>query len=446
MGVLPKAVDGHVAGSRRQGPRRRPLRAAAVAVTALALALVTACSGSSGTRQQSGPVTLTYGLWDQTQEPAMKQIISDFHKLHPDINVRVQLTPWDSYWTKLQTAATGGSAPDVFWMTIDSFQLYASGGVLAPLDEQISRDHVDMGHYVKAVTDGYRWNGHYYGIPKDTNSFGLFYNKSLFRAAGVGFPDSSWTWDDLISAAQRLTDRKKGVYGVAAPLADVLGYYLTIPEAGGYVISPDGRKSGYDQPATIKGIKFWTDLVNRYHVSPNAQQMTDTDAISMFTSGKVAMYYAGSWDPVAIAAVPYARKNADVAPLPKGVNRTFYANGLANVMFAGTKHPTQAWTFLKFLGSKRAADIQARTGTVIPAYRGEEGAYARSIPQFHLQTFIDQLPNARTFPASVDTAVWSNMALKDFSRAWSGQEPVATVAKHVAAQMDAALAKEPDRH
>jgi multiple sugar transport system substrate-binding protein len=83
---------------------------------------------------------------------------------------------------------------------------------------------------------------------------------------------------------------------------------------------------------------------------------------------------------------------------------------------------------------------------VIPAYRGEEGAYARSIPQFHLQTFIDQLPNARTFPASVDTAVWSNMALKDFSRAWSGQEPVATVAKQVAAQMDAALAKEPDRH
>ena len=87
----------------------------------------------------SGPVTLTYGDVGPTQLPAMKQIIAEFEKENPNITVNVQVTPWDSYWTKLQTAATGGSAPDVFWMNAPNFQLYANGGVLMPLDDRSRR-------------------------------------------------------------------------------------------------------------------------------------------------------------------------------------------------------------------------------------------------------------------------------------------------------------------
>lgn len=426
---------------------RRRLIAAVPAVTFMAAAA--ACRGSespaSSTRRRSnGTVTLTYALWDLTQLPAMKKIIAEFEKAHPKIRIRTAVTPWDSYWTKLQSTATAGNAPDVFWMTIDSFKLYASGGVLQPLDDAIKQDGVDMKAYVPSVTEGYRWKGKQYGIPKDTNSFGLFYNKKLFAEASVAAPNADWTWDDLISAAVKLTRASKGVHGIAAPLADVLGYYLTIPQAGGEVISTDGRKSGYDQPGTIRGVEFWTDLINKHHASPTLQQLTDTDALSMFTSGKVAMYYAGSWDPVAIAAVPYAKNYADVAPLPRGPeNATFYANGLANVVYARTKYPDESWEFAKFLGSKAAAEIQAGTGTVIPAYRGEEAAYAKSIPQFNLQTLIDQLPNARTFPSSVRTSVWSDNALKVFTEAWSGKKPVTQAAHQIADQMNDALAEEP---
>ena len=67
-------------------------------------------------------VTLSYAMWDQAQMPAMQQIISEFHQAHPNINVKIQLTPWSDYWTKLRTAATGGSAPDVFWMTVAYFK------------------------------------------------------------------------------------------------------------------------------------------------------------------------------------------------------------------------------------------------------------------------------------------------------------------------------------
>ena len=93
---------------------------------------------------------------------------------------------------------------------------------MLPLDRNIKSDRVDMGQYVSAVTSGYKWKGQQFGIPKDTNSFGLFYNKKLFAEASVGAPKPSWTWDDLVKAAIKLTDQSKGVYGVAAPLADVL--------------------------------------------------------------------------------------------------------------------------------------------------------------------------------------------------------------------------------
>ncbi len=437
------------AGIRRAGRgllTRRRLLAAAPAVTLMAATGACRTSQSTGgsARSRGETVTLTYGLWDLSQLPAMKQIIAEFEKAHPKIRIRTAVTPWDTYWTKLQTAATAGNAPDVFWMTIDSFKLYASGGVLQPLDDAIKRDGVDMSAFVSAVTDGYRWNDKQFGIPKDTNSFGLFYNKKLFADASVSVPGADWTWDDLVAAAVELTDADKRVHGIAAPLADVLGYYLTIPQAGGQVISPDGRTSGYDQQGTIQGVEFWTDLINRHHASPTLQQLTDTDALSMFTSGKVAMYYAGSWDPVAIAAVPYTKKYADVAPLPKGPkDATFYANGLANVVYAKSKYPDESWQFAKFLGSKKAAEIQARTGTVIPALMGEEASYAKSIPQFNLRALIDQLPNARTFPSSVHTSVWSDNALKVFAAAWTGEKPVPQTAKEIATQMNSALAKEP---
>jgi multiple sugar transport system substrate-binding protein len=421
--------------TRRSFSRRKSLR------TLIGAAAFTAASALvAGAHAED--VTLSYGLWDQAQVPAMNQIISEFHQSHPNINVKIQLAPWSDYWTKLQTAATGGSAPDVFWMTLAYFKYYAAGGALMPLDDQIKKDGIDMSSYVPAMTEAYRYGGKTYGMPKDVNSFGLFYNKDLFKAAGVAEPDASWTWDNVIAAAQKLTDQSKGVYGIVAHEGDELTWYLTVPQAGGKVISDDGRTSGYDSPETIKGIQFWVDLVNKYHASPNLQQTTDTDPLSLFTSGKVAMYYGGSWDPVAIAEVPAAKAFTGVAPLPKGATANFYSNGLANSIYAKTAHPAEAWEFVKFLSTKRANEIQATTGSVIPAYNGQADAYVKGLPWLNAQVLIDQLPNAEPFPVSENTPVWRQFATKEFAKAWTGAESVADAAHKVAAQMNGALAKE----
>ena len=97
--------------------RRSVIKALGVAVTAAA-----PCWDGVGLRAGKR-CTLSYALWDQEQVPAMQQTIDEFKQTHPNIDVKIQVTPWDDYWTKLQTSATGGSAPDVFWMTLAYFKL-----------------------------------------------------------------------------------------------------------------------------------------------------------------------------------------------------------------------------------------------------------------------------------------------------------------------------------
>jgi multiple sugar transport system substrate-binding protein len=373
----------------------------------------------------------------------MKQIIAEFEKANPKIRIRTAVTPWDSYWTKLQTAATGGSAPDVFWMTLAYFQLYASNKVILPLTKPVADAKIDMSQYEPAITQGYTWGKDIYALPKDIDSIALWYNKKLFAEAGLRAPDASWGWSDVLAASKRLT--KGNVHGIAATLSDQQTYYNTIPQNKGFVISADGKKSGYNATEAIEGLQFWTDLINKHHVSPTLQQMTDTDPQQMFGSGKIGLYYGGSWESIAFKALPYAKKYVDVVPMPQGKVRKTVSNGLGNVIFAKTKYPKEAWAFVKFLGSARAAEIQAETGAVIPATKDKQAAWVKSTPEFHLQTFVDEFQDNYSFPVSVNTPVWRDYATKTLADAWTGKRSTADVAKDIAKQMDTALGKEPSR-
>ena len=127
---------------------------AAIAASAAALLALSACSSGAGTGS-SEDVTISYGIWDQNQQPAMEEIADAFTAEHPNVTVEIQLTPYKEYFTKLQTSVSGGAAPDVFWMNGPNFQLYASNGVLAPLDDQ----GIEASDYPQGLVDLYTYDG-----------------------------------------------------------------------------------------------------------------------------------------------------------------------------------------------------------------------------------------------------------------------------------------------
>jgi multiple sugar transport system substrate-binding protein len=396
--------------------------------------------GSSGAGDKK--VNLSYAVWNKDQVPAMNKIIAAFEQTHPNIDVTVQVTPFDQYWTKLQTAATGGSAPDVFWLNGPNFQLYASNHVLLPLGEKLKAADIDTSVYPKSLVDLYSYQNELYAVPKDFDTIGLWYNKALFDAAGVKYPDASWTWRDVQTAAKKLTNKAKGQYGVVAEINSQEGYYNTVAQAGGDIISADGKHSGYADPKTIQGVTFWTDFIKQ-GLSPTYPQMIDTTPVAWFQTGKVAMYYGGDWRAVTLSNDPNVKDKIDVAPLPKGPEGSqSVIHGLGNAVYAKTKHPQQALEFVEFLGGQQAAQIEAETGTVIPAYQGTQDAWVKAYPNYHVQVFLDEVAQAVPYPVSKNTAAWNQLETQYLSKAWSGQMDVGQACRELAQAMQADLDKE----
>ncbi|AXL11088.1 sugar ABC transporter substrate-binding protein [Microbacterium foliorum] len=409
---------------------------AALAASAAAVLALSACASSTGGEGSSGgDVTLSYAIWDENQKPAMEDIAAAFEEENPNVTIDIQVTPYKEYFTKLQTAATGGSAADVFWMNGPNFPLYASNGQLAPLDDA----GVDAADYPQGLIDLYTFDGKLYGAPKDFDTVALWYNTELFDAAGVDYPTAGWTWDDFTAAAAALTDPAKGQFGVAASQYGQENYYNSIAQAGGEVISADGTESGYGSPEALAGIELWTDLIEAGS-SPTAQQMTDTNPEDFFLSGKVAMFQNGSWAAIAYGDNAEIADKVNVAPLPEGPEgNQSVIHGVGNVANAKSSHPVEAQAFAAFASGEKAAQIQAESGTVIPAFNGTQQAWVDALPQYDLQVYIDALDTAVPYPVSKNTSAWTSIESEVLSQVWSGAVAPEAGLKDLAEQMQTAL-------
>lgn len=414
---------------------RKPLLVGALLASA---ALLAGCSGGAPASDEE--VTITYSVWAGTQTPAMQAIADAFHEENPNITVELVELPWPQYWSTLQTGAQGGTAPDAFWMLAQQIRPYAAGDQLLDLTSYIESEGVDLANYPQAVLDLYdQGDGAIYGLPKDFDTNAVWYNKALFDAAGVDYPSEDWTWDDFRETAKALTG--DGVWGVAAPIDYQGGYYNTIFSAGGQVISDDGETSEIDSPEAIEGIQFWTDL-QADGSSPTLQQLSDTEAVTQFQQGKVAMYMSGAYWALQFYNDEAFRANVGVAPLPLGPDgRATVSSGIANVGYAGTEHPEEVAKFLLFASGEKAAQIQAESGAVLPAYAGTAQTWMDAMPEFtDLQVFIDAIEYAVPLPVQGNAAEWQGLQTEFLTAAWNGETSAADAAKAYKAAIDEVLA------
>jgi len=400
------------------------------------------------------PVTITYGHWNQQQEPAIQEIIAKFREKFPHITVQTQVTPNAGYWEKMQTFVAGGEAYDVFWMNGPNFPFYASKGVLLDLTDAAKAAGL-TDKYPKSLVDMYTWNNKTYGLPRDYDTIGLFYNKKAFAEAGVPLPPSdwSWKWDDFVAAARKLTKDSTGKqpgqagfnpaninrYGFALTAGQV-GHFNLIFSNGGTLISADKKKSGYDDPATIDAMEKLATLMHTEGVVATGAALprSATEPEKLFLAGKAAMMFHGSWK-----LKPYL-ENKDieigVTYLPVIKQKATVIHGLANAVYAKTKYPKEATEFVKFLGSKEAADILAKTGTVIPAYNGTQEAWVKSFTQADASLFIKMAGNSFPLPATVANVELAPVELEAMERLYGTKANVKDLLTNLAKQMNQVLA------
>lgn len=421
-------------------PRRTLLRSLAAVPLAAGIA---GCTGTPGPAlvPDGGRARIGYGMWDADQVPAMEEVIAAFRAEHPDIDVAIQLTPYETYWTRLQTSITGGGAPDVFWMNAPNIALFARHDTLLPLTDRLARDGVTLAEHPANLVELYRRDGDQYGVPKDYDTISLYYNRELFDRAGVPYPDESWTWQHLLDAAAEIADPRTGVYGFSAGLDRQRNLYPTIFQAGGWVLR--GARSGFGDEATVDGLRFLTGAIDR-GLAPNAMAEADTRAREQFQGAKIAMYHGLPNDSNATYEDPEVRARTGISVLPRGTVRGTVIHGLANVVNARTPHPDAAYEFVRFMAGRETGEIQGRSGTILPSFSGTQQAFLDAKPEFRMQSFIDQVPDATAYPASVSTLTWELLQERILGPSFvgAGGRPIEESARLLADEMDLVLAKE----
>lgn len=388
---------------------------------------------------------ITVGIWDSNQQKGLQEIMDDWTKIS-GIKAEIQVVSWDEYWTMLEAGATGGSLPDVFWMHSNQAQKYMQNGILLDLTDKIaSSDKIDLNNYYSDITALYSYDGKQYALPKDIDTIGLWYNKTMFDAAGIAYPDDSWTWQTLYDTAKKLTKADGSQYGYACNTSNNQdSFYNAIYAYGGYVISDDKKKSGFDDPKTIEAMSLFSKMVNE-KIAPDLQTISENGAEVLFESGKVAMVTQGTWMVPAFRDNEYTSKNCDVAVLPKGPDGTRVSiyNGLGWAAAANGKNTDAAWSLIEYLGSKDAQLKQAQLGVTMSAYKGTSDAWKNAVPGFNLQACLDMLNAKLVFrPYSKDTVTWENMITEELKAAWTGDATIEDTCKKIAASMNETLAAE----
>jgi len=416
----------------------------------LTLSVMTGC-GDKQTTQGSGSssetgkddakkVTISYAVWDTNQAALIQKIADEFEK-ETNIHVDIQVNGWGDYWTALEAAATGGSLPDTFWMHSNNIYYYASNNQLLDLNDYIkSSDSIDLANYPEGLNQIYNLKDHQYAIPKDYDTIGLWYNKTMFDEAGVGYPTDSWTWDDMKEAAKKLTKADGSRYGVLAPLHSQEGYYNFVYQNGGTIVTKD-KKSGYDDPKTIEAMEYYFDLV-REGLSPVIT--ADSERGEAFQNGLVAMAFFGSWNLSGFAANDYIAKNCDVAVLPKSNDggKASIFNGLGNCIGANTKHPDESWKWIEYVSKESGQKKQAELGIAISAYNGTADEWTKAYSQFNVKAYLDMLDYAQIRPYTNQTSVWEDKAYEMLSDVYSNGGDLENACKQVADMMNDAIAKE----
>lgn len=336
-------------------------------------------------------VTISYGIWDSAQQAGIEQQIAAFKEVQPNITVEIQLTPWADYWTKLQTAVAGGEAFDVFWLNSANCPVYASAGALVPLDGIFEGEGgLDPASYPEQILDLYTWNGNRYGSPREYDTIALFYNKDLFDAAGVDYPDDTWDWDKFREVAEQLTDEEAGIYGVGLNLGGQENYTnFVLQNEGRYLNDELDACVVADEVVAGEALQFNTQFfLDGLTPGPEMQQSNGVSEM-LFPGGVVAMLPGGSFRAKTYHDLIESGLNLGVAPLPKGTVRGTVIHGLGNVVWSGSQNIAAAVEFAKFLGGEDAARILGESGIGLPAFKGLEDTWLGSLDGIDAQVFVD---------------------------------------------------------
>lgn len=311
--------------------------------------------------------TLTF--WNGMTGPdraTVEELVDEFNRTHPDIEIVMDIQPWDSLFQKLLPAFVVGAGPDIAAFATENIPQYAAAGVLSPINDFFEGEYMDVDSLVEATVEYARYGGNHYGVPLNFATLLLYYNKDHFAEAGLP-EEPPADWDEFKEYLLALTNVPER-YGLAIAAKDTIPVWpILLWGNDGEILSSDGEIL-IDSAETKEAVKFWSDLIINHQVSQIG--LAGAEADKLFQSGKASMEVVGPWMTTGFTE---AGLNFDVAPVPAGPKGpatlgTSVAMVLGKNAGNDSKKKDAAYKFFAFWNSKES-QVKWSLGTGFPPNR-----------------------------------------------------------------------------
>lgn len=333
-------------------PRRRILPALFLSLFLLAIGF----SGCSKFRDDSAVVTIRF--WNGFTGPdgrTMLALVRRFNEENSDVRVIMQRMPWDTYYNKLFVAGLGDRAPEVFVLQTNAFERFHRAGFLHPMNELIGGKYgfgLDSDDFVPHVIETVERDDDYYAIPLDAYLLGMYYNRKLFREAGIvdgnGEPAPPTNLDEFMVALEKL----KNQTGDADTWGFVFTYFRSnifalMSQFGGKLFNDDKTVTLVNSDENVEALEFAVSLIQQHRLAPPPEAI---DSWIGFRQGRVGLVFEG------IYMLPDLRRQENLdygaAPIPTLGTQDATWMGSHNLCMRTGMNERQeeaAWRFIRFL-------------------------------------------------------------------------------------------------
>jgi len=298
---------------------------------------------TSGTAEaEKAKITLT--LWDYFEgvnsQRGVKALVSSFNASQNDIEINAVFTPRNEMDKQLSIGLISNKLPDIVLIDGCDYASRISMGLFADVTDNFNKDFASqVGDFYAGPLLSCKSGDKYYGVPFGCNDLGFYYNKDMFKAAGIANPPT--TWDEMTADCAKLS--KNGVYGVAiSAIKNDEGSFQFMP----WLYSTGATYDKVNEPEGIKSFALLQNYIKKGYISKEAINWTQADAEKQFATGKAAMMLNGPWN-IETVKTDAPGMNFGVTEIPKDVKNASVTGG-ENMGIIKGHHEAEAWAFLKF--------------------------------------------------------------------------------------------------
>jgi len=365
----------------------------ATPTTAPTTAPGTAAATEPPTQEPVVTITFWHGYNADVETPLLEEtLIPAFEASHPNINVEAVLVPYDQFRRKLLIALSGGTAPDLARIDIIWTPQLADQGALADLSVEMPDFATYSQEFLPGPLSTNLYNGKYYGLPLDTNTRVLAYNKDMFAAAGIANPPA--TMDEFLADCEKIKALGPDKYCFADGGTYAWAVNPWIWSFGGDVTDPGVTTADgyYNSPETVAAYTFLKEAIDKGYINP-AMAGGGIDTWGGFGNDQIAMIIEGPWFPSMFEG-QFPDKNYGLALMPAGDGGSISVVGGEDiVLFEQSSRKQAALEFMKYMLSEDVQLQLVSTGQMPVLRSAIDSDIIKNHPYFGI--FLQQLETAK---------------------------------------------------